>query len=309
MTEQTGNEERFYPSAEEIDAWVASVWELADATECKVEVTDENGYSHSLGVNHVGQEFRFVRFSPEGMDDFYGYWQPAASGPAPLLFHVPGYGAEMSTHPDLVSLGFNVMHVSPLGYATPQGPDESKMRNDAWPVLPDTVISGAQKGYRVWLANCIMAIRWVMQQPEVIADRISFFGTSQGGGASLLLGSLFRDHGVRCVAADVPFLTNYPLAAGRGAYSYAVEGLDAVSDKEAGWKALGYADTISHARRLTAPTLLTAGTLDEVCPLDTIETLYERLPGTRSLTAFDGLGHRYSREFIPLVAAWARLYA
>lgn len=72
---------------------------------------------------------------------------------------------------------------------------------------------------------------------------------------------------------------------------------------------VGYVDTISHARRLTVPTLLAAGTADEVCPLDTIESLYQRLPATRSLSVFDGLGHRYSREFIPLVAACARLYA
>ncbi len=303
------NESSHYPSDKEVDDWIASVWALADATECQVEITGQNGFSHSLGLNHVDREFRYVRFSPDGMDDFYGYWQPAASGPAPLLFHVPGYGAEMSSHPDLVAQGFNVMHVSPLGYATPEGPDESKKQNGEWPVLPDTVTSGAQQGYRIWLANCILAIRWVMQQPKVIPNRISFFGTSQGGGASLLLGSLFRDHGVRCVAADVPFLTNYPLAAGRGAYYKATEGLDAVADKTAGWKALGYVDTISHARRLTIPTLLTAGSLDEVCPLDTIESLYHRLPASRSLNVFEGMGHRYSREFIALVTAWARLYA
>jgi cephalosporin-C deacetylase-like acetyl esterase len=216
-----------------------------------VEKLDNNGFSFSLGVNHCSHEFQYVKFSPEGMDPFYGYWQPALSTPAPLLIHVPGYGAEMSTHPDLVSLGFNLLHISPLGFATPQGPNESKKRNDAWPVLPDSVISKGEAGYRIWLAQCLMAIRWAMGQTEVIEDRVSFFGTSQGGGGSLLLGSLFKDRGVRCVAADVPFLTNYPMAAGRGAYRHATEGLENVEDKAAGWKALGLVDTISHADRLT----------------------------------------------------------
>ena len=298
-----------YPTSDELDAWIHSIWELAAKTECKAEIMDINGFSHSLGINHVGGEFSFVKFSPRGMDEFYGYWQPAFSQPAPLLFHVPGYGAEMSTHPELVAMGFNVLHVSPLGYATPNGPDESKKRNDAWPVLPDTVISGAENGYKIWLANCILAIQWAMKRTEVIADRISFFGTSGGGGASLLLASLFRDKGVRCVAADLPFLTNYPMARGRGAYAHAKKGLDAVQDKVAGWKALGFVDTIAHAPRLTAPVLLTAGGKDESCPADTIKSLHNILPGTKSLTYFADLTHRYTREFIPLAAAWFRIYA
>ncbi|MGL1891287.1 MAG: acetylxylan esterase [Spirochaetaceae bacterium] len=270
---------------------------------------DNNGFSFSLGVNHVGQEFHYVKFSPKGMEPFYGYWQPVLSGPAPLLFHVPGYGAEMSTHPELVAQGFNVLHVSPLGYATPDGPDETKKRNEAWPVLPDTVLSGARQGYKIWLVNCIMAINWAMKQREVIENRISFFGTSQGGGGSLLLGSIFKDRGLRCVAADVPFLTNYPMANGRGAYSHATEGLDLLEDKAAGWKALGFVDTMTHVKRLTCPVLLTAGGKDTVCPPETIQSLYEKLPGTKSLTYFETLIHRYTREFIPLAGAWFRIYA
>ena len=300
---------KYYPNQDELAGWIASIWEMAEQTECTAEILENNGFSFSLGVNHVGAEFTYVKFSPKGMDPFYGYWQPVLSGPAPLLFHVPGYGAEMSTHPELVSLGFNVLHVSPMGFATPEGPDESKKRNDSWPVLPDTVISGGKEGYRIWLANCIMAIKWAMQQAEVIEDRISFFGTSQGGGGSLLLGSLFKDRGVRCVAADVPFLTNYPLADGRGAYQHAAEGLDAVEDKAAGWKALGFADTINHAERLTMPVMLTAGGKDEACPPETVQSLYEELPGTKSLTYFKDLTHRYTREFLPLAAAWFRIYA
>ena len=42
---------------------------------------------------------------------FYAYFQPVYSGgPAPLLLHVPGYGGELSMHPELVFDGFNVLH-------------------------------------------------------------------------------------------------------------------------------------------------------------------------------------------------------
>ena len=51
-------------------------------------------------------------------------------------------------HPELVGAGYNVLHVSPLGYSTPTGPDETKKRDGNWPVLPDSALSGGTKGYR-----------------------------------------------------------------------------------------------------------------------------------------------------------------
>jgi hypothetical protein len=225
----------YYPSDAEIDAWCASVWALANATDCRVELLQRDDFGPGAGVNHSHYENSYVRYSPRGMDDFYGYWQPAASAAAPLLVHVPGYGHEMSAHPELVAMGYHVLHISPLGYMTPTGPDESKRPDGEWPVLPETVTSGAEAGYRNWLANCIMAVRWAWSLPEVIADRVSFFGTSQG--------------------------------------------------------------------------VARTGALDETCPPGTIQSLYDMLPGTKSMTHVADLGHRYSRGFIPLAAAWFRLYA
>ncbi len=201
------------------------------------------------------------------------------------------------------------MHISPLGYATPDGPDENKKKEGIWPVLPDTITSNAEEGYKQWLLDCILAVKWAMERPEVIRDRVSFFGTSQGGGGALLLGSIFKDKGVRCVAADVPFLTNFPMATGRGAYGMARNVLDKLDNKEAGWRALGFIDTLSHARRLTVPVLLTGGGRDLVCPADTVESLFSRLPGTKSYTYLADTEHRYTYEFLPLVKAWFRLYA
>lgn len=299
----------YYPSKKELENWVASVWKLAEDTQYEAEVMGINGFDEHLGIRHFSEEFRYIRFSPEGMAPFYGYWQPARSTPAPLLVHVPGYGAEMSTHPALVHEGYNVLHVSPLGYVTPEGPDESKKVNGDWPVLPETAASGGEKGYKQWLANALMAVDWAMKQAEVLEDRVSFFGTSQGGGGALLLGSLFRDRGVRCVAADLPFLTHFARANGRGAYGRIQQGLQSLQDQAGGWKALGLVDTLSHAHRLAFPVLLTAGGKDETCPPETIEALFERLPDTRSLTYLKNGVHRYSNEFIPLASAWFRLYA
>jgi len=267
-----------YPSEAEVDAWLDDIWAEAERTECGVELLAESGYGPQLGVRHT-RGCQYVRFSLSDEGPFYGYWQPALSGPAPLLVHTPGYGAEMSAHPELVAQGFNVLHVNPLGYVTPTGPDEAKKRGDTWPVFQDTVASRAQAGYRQWLMQCVLAVRWAQSRAETLSGRVSFFGTSQGGGASLLLGSLFRGQGVRCVAADVPWLIHFPMA----------RALDVewgqelfVENPADGWYALGMIDALSHARRLDVPVLLTAGGADVTCRPETISALFERLPSTRS---------------------------
>ena len=75
------------------------------------------------------------------------------------------------------------------------------------------------------------------------------------------------------------------------------------------WRALGFIDTLSHARRLTLPVMLTAGGEDTACPPATIESLFEKLPATRMYCHLHGQEHDYTQEFIALAAAWFRLYA
>jgi cephalosporin-C deacetylase-like acetyl esterase len=306
MTRNSSTE--LYPGCDDVDAWLDTIWDLVDTTECTGELQPDQGFTHNLGIRHM-PGFQYVRFCRANLSSFFGYWQPAVSTPAPLLMHIPGYGAEMSAHPDLVAAGFNVLHVSPLGYSTPKGADETKKRNGMWPVLQDTLSSGGQMGYRMWLADCAAAARWALERPETSGNRISFFGTSQGGGGALLLASLFKDRGVRCAAADVPFLTDFQGGRGQGAYAQLPNMVELAPDEASAWRAIGLIDTLSHVHRLDLPVLLTAGGADDVCPSQTIEALFGRLPGTRSYTYLKGVTHRYTIEFVPLAAAWFRLYA
>jgi len=297
-----------YPGQAEVNAWLEGIWQAAQETPCQAELLPEQGFSPQFGVRHV-RGCGYVRFSPAGRGLFYGYWQPAPSGPAPLLVHTPGYGAEMSVHPDLVMRGFNVLHVNPLGYVTPTGRDETKLRDGNWPVLPDTVLSGGENGYRDWLTDCALAIKWAQAREEVLPDRVSFFGTSQGGAGSLLLGSLYSGRGARCVAADEP-LVNLPmtitLAEWGAPFSEMIAGLERPS---LGWRGLGFIDALSHVHRLTLPVMLTGGGADVSVPAATVASLFEKLPSTRLYCYLDGQAHGYTQEFIALAAAWFRLYA
>jgi cephalosporin-C deacetylase-like acetyl esterase len=301
---------QFYPTPAAIDAWLDEIWQAGQQADLEAELLDENGFTQQLGIRHV-RGYSYVRFSGHGGAPFYGYWQPAPSQPAPLLVHTPGYGAEMSVHPDLVAQGYNVLHVNPLGYVGPAGADTDKQQNESWPVFGETLQSGGQRGYRQWLTDCVCATRWATNRPEVLPDRISFLGTSQGGGASLLLGSLYHRRGVRCVAADEPWMVDFPLA-----LELKPDWAQDLAARTAGmpdpaplWHTLGLLDALSHVHRLTVPVLLTAGGSDETCPPPTIEALFERLPTTKLYCLLDGQAHGYTCEFVTLAAAWFRLYA
>ncbi len=308
-----------YPTAGEVDAWCDGIMARAEGADVAVELLDEMTYTFRLGVRHTGGQY--VRFRSDSLGEWYGFWQPCPSGRGPLLVHVPGYGAEMSAHPELVAAGYNVLHVNPLGYATPNGPDESKREADTWPVLPDTVRSLGEHGYVDWLAHAAAGALWALGQDCVDEGRCAFFGSSQGGGTSLLLGSIFRGRifrgrSVSAVAADVAYLCDFRMAWGaenQGGYSMGLSVLAQLAEERpddvaAAWRALGLVDVVSHAHRLTMPVLLTAGADDETCPPAHILSLFERLPGTRSYTELAGQGHAYTQPFLHLARAWFRLY-
>ncbi len=209
-----------YPTRRQIDDWCERILARSQEEPLTVKHLDAPSYAFQLGVRHT-EGNHYVAFEAPGRATFYGYWQPASTGPAPVLFHLPGYGAEMSAHPELVEAGFNVLHITPLGYGTPQGPSQV---GRPWPVLPDTVKRRGRQGYVDWLRDAASAVIWALSQKQVEPSRYGFFGSSQGGGTPPLLGSIFAGRGVKAVAADVLYLINFPLMykqKNRGAYETA----------------------------------------------------------------------------------------
>lgn len=290
----------------DIDLWAESIRHEGKRA-CKYTEEFIDPFEPSMYIFQSVETDRFVKIESEGYDPFYCYFQPCFHKEAPLIVHTPGYGGEMSMHPEMAQY-FNVIHINPLGYTTPKGKDQDKMTVDGCgSVYPDTLRSGGEKGYYQWLVNCAMAIEWAFKQENVLKDRISFFGTSQGGGAAMLLGSIFNDI-TRAVASDQPFLTNMKIADGRGAYSIGKSLYEDVPE-EIIEKGAYFIDTVHHVHRLNFPVLLTSGGRDETCPPETIQDLFSKLKGTKSYTHFEHLTHGYNKEFIQLAKSWFLIYA
>lgn len=298
----------YYPTADQVDAWAEGLLERSREILVSGIFEDTCPIVHAFGNGPNSLINRFVRFEAPGRQTFWGYWQPALKEPAPLLINLPGYGGYVSMHPQINDDNYNILHISPLGYVSPEGADMGRAMEDGnWPVLHNTA-AGLPGGYEDWLLDCLLAIRWAKEQPGVLRDRLSLYGTSQGGGGSLLLGSILGDQ-VRCVCADLPFLTAFPRSGLRGSAYGILTRAYGSEERALFWNRLGYVDTVSHAHRLTMPVMLSAGGRDDVCPPPTIELLFRKLPGTKQYTYLEENVHTHSRQSMVLFRSWLALFA
>ncbi len=303
---------RCYPDAAAVDAWADSLLYKASNISVQGDFLDIVPVREEFGNNPNSLVNRYVRFSSSGRRTFYGYWQPSMKTPAPLLINLPGYGSYMSFHPQINDDGYNILHISPLGYVTPTGCHRDMALPDGnWPVAYNTSL-GLPEGYEEWLTDCLAAIFWAQKRPEVLADRLSLFGTSQGGGGAILIASILQNN-VRCVCADLPFMTAFPDTRLKGpAYGILQFSYDKCTDDESRslfWKRLGYVDTLSHSHRLHIPVMLSAGGEDDTCPACCIEKLFGRISCTKQYTYLQNGIHTHSRESMYLFRSWLSLFA
>ena len=132
--------ESAYPSPGEVDAWAEGLLIGSEKVAVEGAVLDDMPIRVPFGNSPNTLVNRYVKFTAsDGRRPFYGYWQPALNTPAPLLINLPGYGGSITMHPQIADLGYHILHVSPLGYVTPEKTrDELALPDGNWPVLPNT---------------------------------------------------------------------------------------------------------------------------------------------------------------------------
>lgn len=227
----------------------------------------------------------------------------AKARPWPVIITSPGYsGTAQGTPLAECQRGYAILQVYPRSQGDSaelwkiDGPDKLTWHLDA----PD----GAY--YQGAYADMIRAIDFVVSRADLDHNRIALMGGSQSGGISLAVGAL--DSRVKAVVAHVPFLCNFRLAA-RTQHSLVKTLLDkAGRNDEDALRTLDYFDPLQLAPRLHAPVLLSAGGRDQTCPRATIESVYERLPGLKSLNFYPDLPHTTCFAFNNLSWAWLDLH-
>lgn len=227
----------------------------------------------------------------------------AKARPWPVIITAPGYsGTAQGTPLSECQRGYAVVQLYPRSQGDSaelwkiDGPDKLTWHLDA----PE----GAY--YQGAYADVMRMIDYVASRPDLDGSRIALVGGSQSGGIALAVGAI--DSRVKAVVAHVPFLCNFRLAA-RTPNSLVKKLLDrAGRNDDAALRTLDYFDPWQLAPRLRAPVLLSAGGRDEVCPAATVLSVYERLPGLKSLNVYPDLPHTTCLAFTNLSWAWLDLH-
>ncbi len=142
--------------------------------------------------------------------------------------------------------------------------------------------------FRRLFTDAVRAVDAVRSHPLVRADRIAVTGASQGGGIAVAVGGLVPD--LAAVAPDVPFLCDFRRATtlvDSDPYGEIVRYCRGHRDQvEQVFATLDYLDGVNHAARGTAPSLWSAGLMDDVCPPSTVHAACNAWPAAKEIVDY-----------------------
>ena len=279
-----------------VDDWVEALLNEVETIQAQTEFCDIASQD----------EMKWVKFDYHNTNyhnRFYGRYKFERGGSV-LLVSLPGYQSQWNDISSYCQEGYSVLQLCPLGYNTPYGFDESKKVRGAWPVLHDTVLDPRKIiGYRQWFLECVLAIK-ALRKPN---QKLVFLGTSQGGGAALVLSSIFQNDTLVC-AAEMPFLIGFSARNYDFVRSFVARSNIEVYDFIAREK-LYVVDPLNHSHRLSVPTLLIAGEKDNECPKEDIQLLFQKLNCIKKYVELEGQSHGYTKVFEEFALKWIRLHS
>lgn len=130
--------------------------------------------------------------------------------------------------------------------------------------------------YRRVFTDAVRAVDTARSLPEVDPGRVIFAGGSQGGGIALAVAGLVPD--LAGALVDVPFLTHFERAlemTDQFPYGEIIKYLSIFRDqRDRSLETLSYFDGVNHAKRASAPVLMSVALMDQVCPPSTVYAAY-----------------------------------
>ena len=147
--------------------------------------------------------------------------------------------------------------------------------------------------YRRVYADAVRAVEALRSLDLVDASRVGTVGASQGGGISLAIAGLVPDIAVAIIQA--PFLCELDRAAELSTeFPYALltqHFADRRLDTATALDTLRYFDGVNHAKRATAPALLSTGMRDGITPPATVLPAFTAYAGEKQIVLWPYNGH------------------
>lgn len=161
--------------------------------------------------------------------------------------------------------------------------------------------------YRRVFADAVRAVEAVRGHPAVDGARIAVTGGSQGGGISLAVAGLAglapvgAGHPLAAVAADVPFLCDFPRATtlvDTDPYAEIGRYLKTHRDHvDRVFRTLSYFDAAILGGHAVAPALFSVGLMDETCPPSTVYAAYNAYSGPKEIREYAFNDHEGGQAF------------
>jgi cephalosporin-C deacetylase len=137
--------------------------------------------------------------------------------------------------------------------------------------------------------DVLRGIDYLNTRDDVDSTRVGAMGSSQGWAISLCIAAL--EPQVRAVVAQLPFLCN------------AHENTHLLS-MQINLETFKYFDSLNFAPKIKVPVLLSSGGRDTTCPSCTIDAVFDRLPGIKSLIHYPDSDHTASHDFYRMGWEW-----
>jgi cephalosporin-C deacetylase len=174
------------------------------------------------------------------------------------------------------SAGYVTLVMDTRGQGSQWGaPGDTPDPHGSGPAVPGYLTRGIDSAetyyYRRLMTDAVRAVDYLASRPDVDANRIAVVGASQGGGLALAAGALSS---AAAVLADVPFLCHFERAVGltgREPYEEIARYLAVHRDRiDEVFDVLSYFDGVNMAKRISVPTRISVGIMDEICPPSTV---------------------------------------
>ena len=241
--------------------------------------------------------------SLDGLEIATWYCVPAqGEGPFPAIIQFPGYKSEPSLNRDWAAKGVITLSVAVRGKLR----SNSKF-NPGYPgLLSHGIESPETYSYKGVISDCTRAVDFLLSRPEVDPERIFAFGSSQGGGLTLITTALRPE--IKGGVSGYPFLCCFPesMAMFR---SYPYDELNCYARAYPErvpqmLETLRYFDALNFVGWIDRPMVVGIALDDEVCPPETSFAAYAGLAGPKELWLFPDSGHGNAHEYPAKEAEW-----
>ncbi|MGQ9781056.1 MAG: acetylxylan esterase [Nitrososphaeria archaeon] len=253
-------------------------------------------------VDYFSKKVEVIGLTFDGFTDrspITGYFIKSreSEDPRPAIVSIHGYSGSKGTVSDFlgwINLGFSVFTIDVRGQFG-EAPDHA--RYDYGNVTGNMTKGIQDKNkyyYRYVIMDCYRAINYIITRKDVDSKRVAVMGVSQGGGLAMILTALQKK--VALALSSVPYLCHFDRAiyvAEAGPYLEILNYIKVRPDEEEKViDTLSYFDAMNFAPEITAPTLISVGLTDTICPPSTIFAAYHHIASKqKELAIYPGLGH------------------